>query len=204
MELLQLDMDKSCVEKCLKCMRNVQKIDRLLFDKANRAVVSYIQAYQKHVCSYILPLKDLDLGKVFMGYGVLKVPRMPETKGRDLSFFQEDDVDVNSLAYKNKERETMRLKKLQNYQDTGIWPGKTKKRMKETEAWSEAKQNKTEKKGKKQKRKEKERRREENNPGIKKRKRKNVMNEEDLKELAEDIALLKKYKKGKVKYYSSH
>ncbi|XP_058790337.1 probable ATP-dependent RNA helicase DDX55 homolog [Phymastichus coffea] len=198
MELLKLDVREDFVEKCFKCMRKLQKTDRLLYDKANRAVVSYIQAYQKHVCSYILPLRDLNLGKVFMGFGLLKVPRMPETKGRDLSSFKEDDVDVNLLAYKNKQKEAIRLQKLQNYHDTGIWPGKNKKKMKETEAWSEAKKNKSEKKTKKQKRKEKEKRREENNPGIKKRKRKNVISEEDLKELEEDIALYKKYKKGKV------
>ena len=195
---LNIDLQQSLVQKCLKCMRNLQKADRLIFDKANRAVVSYIQAYQKHECNLILRLKDLDLGKVFMGFGLLKVVRMPEAKGRDLSFFQEEDIDVNSIAYKNKERETVRLQKLKNYQNTGVWPGKEKKKAKNTEPWSEAKKTKVERKDKKKLRKDKQKRREENNPGIKKRKHKNVMNEEDLKELADDIALIKKFKKKKV------
>ncbi|XP_001603959.1 probable ATP-dependent RNA helicase DDX55 homolog [Nasonia vitripennis] len=191
-------LDPSFVEECLKCMRQLQQEDRLVFDKANRAVVSYIQSYQKHECSLILRLKDLDLGRVFMGFGLLKAPRMPESKGRDISFFVEMDVDLNSIAYKNKQREQARLEKLKNYKDTGVWPTKGKRPVKNTEPWSEKKKTKLEKQGKKKVRKEKQKRREENNPGIKKRKRKNVMNEEDLKELANDIALIKRFKKKKM------
>lgn len=198
LEEVKLDVQESFVQKCFKCMRALQQTDRLLFDKASRAVVSYIQAYQKHECRLILRLKDLNLGKVFMGFGLLKAPRMPELKGRDLSSFQEADIDVNSIPYKNKQREAVRLEKLGKYQTTGVWPGKEKKRMKNTEPWSEAKKGKVEKKDKKKLRREKRKRREENNPGIKNRKRKNIMNEEDLKELADDIALIKKFKKKKV------
>lgn len=179
-------------------MRNLQQCDRLTFDKANRAVVSYIQSYQKHECNLILRLKDLDLGKVFMGFGLLKVPRMPEVKGRDLSVFQEIDIDINSISYKNKQRETVRLKKLKNYQNTGVWPGKGIKRMQNTEPWSEAKKYKIDRKEKKKIRKDKQKKREENNPDKKKKKQKSGMNEEDLKELMNDIALIKKFKKKKV------
>lgn len=194
---LKLKVEETFVEKCLKCMRNSQQSDRLLFDKANRAVVSYIQAYQKHECYLILKLKDLDLGKVFMGFGLLKIPKMPEVKGRDLSSFQEVDVDINLISYKDKKRESMRKTKLEEYKNTGVWPGKDKKRMKNTEPWSEAKKNNLEKKGKKKIRKEKQRKRDENNPEKKKRKRKNI-SEEDLQELANDMALIKKFKKKKV------
>lgn len=202
LNMLTLEADESFVDKCLKCMRNLQQTDRLLFDKANRAVVSYIQAYQKHECYLILRLKDLDLGKVFMGFGLLKLPRMPELKGRDLSSFQEVDIDVNLITYKNKQRESARKLKLEEYKNTGIWPGKDKKHMKNTEPWSETKKNKLERKDKKKVRKEKQKKRDENNP--EKKKRKKNISEEDLQELAEDIALLKKLKKKKVIYIFSY
>jgi ATP-dependent RNA helicase DDX55/SPB4 len=198
LKLLELNVQKSFIETCLKCMRNLQQTDRLLFDKANRAIVSYIQAYQKHECNFILRVKDLDFGKIFMGFGLLKIPRMPELKGKDLSNFEEANVDVNLISYKNKQRESVRLEKLKAYQSTGIWPGKKLKRCKSTEAWSESKKNKSEKQCKKKKRKEKQSKQEVNNAEKKRRKRNHVITEEDLQDLAKDIALIKKLKRKKV------
>ncbi|KAJ8678484.1 hypothetical protein QAD02_014271 [Eretmocerus hayati] len=122
LEEKSLETDQSLIEECWKSMRSLQLVDRLLFDKANRAVVSYIRAYQNHECNLILRLKDLDLGKVFMGFGLLKTPKMPELKGCDLSSFQEAQVDLNSIAYKNKQKESVRQEKLRKYQRTGVWP----------------------------------------------------------------------------------
>lgn len=180
------------VEKCLKAMRTVQQSDRLVFDKANRAFVSYIQAYQKHECSLILRLKDLDLGKVAMGFGLLKMPKMPELKNQETSSFQETEIDLNSIAYKDKQRETKRIEKLKEYRQTGVWPGKHKRHAKQTEPWSEAKKNKSDKRDKRVKRKEKKAL-----AGPAKKKRKKVC-QEDIDELAKDIALIKKLKKKKV------
>ncbi|XP_015592965.1 probable ATP-dependent RNA helicase DDX55 homolog [Cephus cinctus] len=191
LSMIQLK-EPSLVEKCLKTMRNLQKKDRVLFDKANRAFVSYIQAYNKHECNLILRLKDLDLGKVAMGFGLLKMPKMPELKGRDVSSFQDPQIDINTLAYKDKQQELVRQEKLNTYRETGIWPGKHKRKQKQTEAWSEAKQKKVEKKEKRNKRKEKKAL-----AGPVKKKRKKT-SKEDLAELAKDIALIKKFKRKKI------
>ncbi|XP_014229237.1 probable ATP-dependent RNA helicase DDX55 homolog [Trichogramma pretiosum] len=199
LNLLDISVDDESVKQCLKTMREMQTTDRLIFDKANKAVVSYIQAYQKHECYLILKLKDLNLGKLFLGYGLLKVPRMPETKNRDLSDFEEVEIDLNAIPYKNKEREKVRLQKLKTYEKSGVWPGKEKKHMKPTEAWSEAKKNKVEKKDRKKLRKDKQKRREANNPDIgKKRKRKIKFTEDEIQELADQYALVKKLKKKKI------
>ncbi|XP_014213524.1 probable ATP-dependent RNA helicase DDX55 homolog [Copidosoma floridanum] len=196
LQQLKMDLNQNFVEKCLKCMRKLQQNDRLVFDKANRAVVSHVQAYQKHECNLILRLKDMDLGQLFMGFGLLKAPRMPEAKGRDLSSFEGVDIDVNALAYKNKQRETARLQKLSEYQKTGVWPTREKKKMKENEAWSVAKGMRQERKDRKTRRKSKQSKRMESGAG--KRKRQNKLSEEEVQELANDIALLKKYKKKKI------
>lgn len=40
-----------------KRLRTLQKNDRAVFDKANRAFVSYIKAYSKHECHLLLRIK---------------------------------------------------------------------------------------------------------------------------------------------------
>ena len=40
-------------------LRDWQRNDRSVFDKANRAFVSFVQAYSKHECKYILRLKGV-------------------------------------------------------------------------------------------------------------------------------------------------
>lgn len=183
-------------EKCLKCMRDLQKQDRFLFDKANRAFVSYIQAYNKHECNLILRLKDIDLGKLAMSFGLLRMPRMPELKGKDTSSFGEEHVDINSIAYSDKQKEKSRLEKLKIFRDTGIWPKIHKSKRKQTEPWSEAKKKKLERQENHKRRKEKKLKQKILVNSAKKQKRK--INEQDIEDLAKDIALIKKLKKKKV------
>ncbi|XP_051172574.1 probable ATP-dependent RNA helicase DDX55 homolog [Leptopilina boulardi] len=183
---------------CLKTMRNLQRNDRLLFDKANRAFVSYTQYYQKHECRLILRLKDLDLGKVALSFGLLKMPRMPELKGLDLSSFHEEKFDINTIKYKDKQREASRLEKLKEFKETGIWPGKKIRKMKKTEPWSEAKKNKLNHQERRKNKREKRKKKIEMNSDPIKKKRKKGISEEDLAELTKDMALIKKLKKKKI------
>lgn len=91
-ELEKLEVGSDFAEKSLECSTNLQKSDRIFMDKANGAFVFYIQAYNKHECNSVLRLKDLELGEVAMDYGLLKMPRMPKLKGRDLSSFKECEI----------------------------------------------------------------------------------------------------------------
>jgi len=199
-ELRKMDikLNQNCIEECLQCMRNLQQKDRLMFDKANRAFVSYIQAYSKHECNLILRLKDINLGKLAMGFGLLRMPKMPELKDKDVSSFIGPEIDINTLAYANKQHELHRIEKLTKYQDTGIWPNNYKCKRKQTESWSESKKRKLEKQEKRNKRKEKKKLKQEFSTTSKKKKKR--INEEDIEELAKDIALMKKLKKNKVMY----
>ena len=197
-DLQQIVLEPSIIsyENCLKCMRNLQKQDRSLFDKANRAFVSYIQAYNKHECNLILRLKDIDLGKLAMGFGLLKMLRMPELKGKNTTNFEEEDIDINLLAYSDKQKEKSRLEKLKIFQNTGTWPKTKKRKCKQTEPWSETKKRKMEKQENRKRRKEKKLKQKMSANMTKKRKRK--INEQDIEDLAKDIALIKKLKKKKV------
>lgn len=146
-------------------------------EKAVRAFVSHIRAYSKHECGILLKVKELPLGAVASTYGLLQLPKMPELKNRDISDFPEvPNLDINSIPYRNKERETIRKKKLEQYNETGrmvkiignflicicitintlgVWPGsKNKTIKKQTVPWSIAKQKKDERKEKRKKRKQ--------------------------------------------------
>lgn len=196
-EELKLEVPIDLMTKCLKYMRNLQLKDRQIFDKANRAFVSYIQAYNKHECSLILRLKDIDMGKLAMAFGLLKMPRMPELKGRDVSSFIAPQIDFNSITYLNKNKEQIRLEKLNEYHNTGVWPGKSKHKRKQTESWTEAKQRKLEKQEKRKKRKEKKKIQMEKGVVPLKKKKRSITSEE-LEELAKDVALIKKFKRKKI------
>lgn len=197
-DLQNITLEPSIIsyETCLRHMRNLQKQDRFLFDKANRAFVSYVQAYSKHECNLILRLKDIDLGKLAMSFGLLRMPRMPELKGRDTSSFEQEDIDTNLIAYLNKQKEQNRLEKLKIFQDSGVWPTGHKHKHKQTRPWSEAKKKKLEKHENRMKRKEKKMKQKIATNPTKKQKRK--ISEEDIEELARDIALIKKLKKKKI------
>ncbi|XP_012228216.1 probable ATP-dependent RNA helicase DDX55 homolog [Linepithema humile] len=191
-------LDEDTVKECLQQMRQLQLKDRLIFDIANRAFVSYIQAYNKHECNLILRLKDIDLGKLAMGFGLLKMPKMPELKGKDVSFFVGPDIDVNTISYVNQQRELRRMEKLTKYQNTGVWPVNLKRKQKQTESWSESKKRKLEKQEKRGKRKEKRKLKQQFTTTVSVKKKKKRISEEDFEELAKDIALIKKFKKKKI------
>lgn len=179
-------------------VKKLQLEDRDTFDKANRAFVSYVQFYNKHECNVILRVKDLDLGKLANGFGLLKLPKMPEIKGRNISNFTAENIDFNSIKYKNKQREESRQGKLQLFQETGHWPGTKKKHRKKANApWAESKLRKESRLEKKKLRKEKSKQKEAEGKLKNKRKR-NAFNEEEFEELARDIALMKKLKKKKI------
>nr|XP_022899752.1 probable ATP-dependent RNA helicase DDX55 homolog [Onthophagus taurus] len=194
----------NCEDKIIKVrdkLRELQIKDRGVMEKATRAFVSHIRAYSKHECSLLLRVKDLDLAAMATSYGLLQLPKMPELKNRDTSYFNPvDDIDLNLIPYKDKQKESVRLKKLEQFKSTGVWPDakkKPKRSLNPTEAWSKTKQKKEDRKLKRNKRKlGKEAKLARNEPLKKKRKKK--MSEDDLLELMEDVAVLKKLKKKKI------
>ncbi|KAI4473209.1 hypothetical protein M0802_016256, partial [Mischocyttarus mexicanus] len=198
MQEIKLEVCTDTARKCFQLMHDLQLKDRQIFDKANRAFVSYVQAYNKHECNLILRLKDINLGNLGIGFGLLKMPRMPELKGRDITSFVASKIDFNSITYLNKEKERIRLEKLNEFRNTGIWPGINKRKFKQTESWTETKKKKLEKQDKRQKRKEKKKVQQEKGIDQVKKKKKRSITSEELEELAKDVALIKKFKKKKI------
>ncbi|XP_007570921.2 ATP-dependent RNA helicase DDX55 [Poecilia formosa] len=156
--------------------------DRAMFDKGMRAFVSYVQAYAKHECSLIFRVKDLDFVSLANGFALLRLPKMPELKGKTFPDFVATTVDTDSIRYKDKNRQKQRQKMLAELKDKE----KTelpKKNFVKNKAWSKQKTKKERRKKRAAKRKHDE---------------DSDMDEEYMKELLEDTRLLKKLKKGQI------
>ncbi|CAG8475735.1 3616_t:CDS:10 [Paraglomus brasilianum] len=100
-------------ERLIEQVRKIILSDRDYHDKGTRAFVSYVRAYSKHEANYIFRMKDLDLGKIAKGFALLQLPKMPELKGSNIEF---DKVPIEMAEYKyaDKNRETARVKELEN------------------------------------------------------------------------------------------
>ncbi|KAG2206278.1 hypothetical protein INT47_007292 [Mucor saturninus] len=146
----------------IKDVRAIVKTDRDLNDRAIMAFVSWARAYSKHEASYIFRIKDLDLGKLAMGFGLLKLPKMPELKAQQTqpgyvnTFVEEEGFDWDTYKYTDKMREAKRLRELKEYQEK-MAKAKPQPKKKVNAAWSEkvdAKERKVVRKEKKQAKKE--------------------------------------------------
>nr|XP_033810478.1 ATP-dependent RNA helicase DDX55 [Geotrypetes seraphini] len=163
-------------------LKSLALADRAMFEKGMKAFVSYVQAYAKHECSLIFRVKDLDFASLAQGFGLLKMPKMPELKGKNVSDFTPTNIDTDSIAYKDKNREKLRRKVLEEHKKQQRESREQKKFCK-NKAWSKQKAKKEKRKKVAEKRKQEE--------GFE-------MEEEDLDDLLNDTRLLKKLKRGKI------
>eukprot|EP00164_Ancoracysta_twista_P012085 GFYU01018859.1.p1 GENE.GFYU01018859.1~~GFYU01018859.1.p1 ORF type:complete len:704 (+),score=203.94 GFYU01018859.1:145-2256(+) len=92
-------------------VRAVAQKDRDIMEKGVTAFVSYTRAYKEHQCQYIFRFKRLNWGPMARGFGLLKMPRMPELKGKRVEF-DAVKVDVTKIPYLDKVREKGRLVRL--------------------------------------------------------------------------------------------
>ncbi|XP_053557790.1 ATP-dependent RNA helicase DDX55 [Bombina bombina] len=155
--------------------------DRAVFDKGMKAFVSFIQAYAKHECNLIFRIKDIDFAALARGFALLKMPRMPELRGKEFPEFVPTPIDTDSIRYKDKHREKQRQKMLQERsekQETTV-----KKNYIKNKPWSKQKSKKEKKKKLALKRK--------NEEG-------SDIDDKDVDELLRDTRLLKRLKKGKI------
>ena len=123
-ELKEMELPKTLSPEnsnLLPILRDWQKNDRGVFDLANRAFVSHVQAYSKHECKYILRLKgtpdislkclacffnpltphslDLPFGPIATYFGLLRMPKMPELKKKKVEGFQPLKMELNDIKY---------------------------------------------------------------------------------------------------------
>ncbi|KAI1368168.1 ATP-dependent rRNA helicase SPB4 [Xylaria arbuscula] len=118
-------------------IRNMVKKDRALYDKAQKAFVSWVRSYSKHTASSIFRTGDLDWAALGNGWGLLRLPKMPEAR-----HFKGDrslgcDIDWDTYAYQNKTREKQRLEALNaEAPNSADAEAHRAKRKRNAEAWS--------------------------------------------------------------------
>ncbi|GAA5884694.1 hypothetical protein JCM6882_005355 [Rhodosporidiobolus microsporus] len=92
--------------------------DRDLHERSLKAFVSSIRSYTKHETSFIFRLQDLDLIGLAQSFGLLKLPKMPELKGKEKDVearWKDAEVDWDTYPFADKVREKQRKKDLAAY-----------------------------------------------------------------------------------------
>jgi ATP-dependent RNA helicase DDX55/SPB4 len=99
-----------------EALTKIALADRAVMEKGARAFVSYLKAYQEHVCKYVFVFDKLDLGQLASAMGLLRLPKVRELgkkrkRGKDswVEFEPAAQVaDLNAVRYKDKQRERQR------------------------------------------------------------------------------------------------
>ena len=119
-------------------MRKEVLADRALYDKGQRAFVSWVKAYSKHQASSIFRVADLDWAELGNAWGLVRLPKMPELKKWDGDKTLGVKLDMTEYAYKDKIRERARgvaMEEEKNKEPSAPSEEAVRKR-KEREAWS--------------------------------------------------------------------
>uniref|UniRef100_A0A2K6EPU6 ATP-dependent RNA helicase n=1 Tax=Propithecus coquereli TaxID=379532 RepID=A0A2K6EPU6_PROCO len=179
--LQEMKLQKNTADLLPK-LKSMALADRAVFEKGMKAFVSYVQAYAKHECNLIFRLKDLDLASLARGFALLRMPKMPELRGKQFPDFVPVDVNTDTIPFKDKIREKQRQKLLEQQRKEKT-ENEGRRKFIKNKAWSKQKAKKEKKKKMNEKRK-----REEGSD----------IEDEDMEELLNDTRLLKRFKKGKI------
>ncbi|KAJ9667656.1 ATP-dependent rRNA helicase spb4 [Coniosporium apollinis] len=124
-------------------IREVVRQDRATHDKAQKAFVSWVQAYSKHAAGSIFRVADLEWGELGRAWGLLRLPKMPEAKKWEGDRTLGVVVDWEGFGYKDKAREKHRKAELEARR-AGVGEGREERgmgvegerRAKKEKAWS--------------------------------------------------------------------
>jgi ATP-dependent RNA helicase DDX55/SPB4 len=126
-----LDVSTDEAAEMTEKIRALVTTDLALHQKAQKAFVSWVQAYSKHQASSIFPVSQLDWQELGNAWGLLKLPKMPELKIWDGDRSLGCSFDLTTLKFKDPAREKRRLAETEQKDVSHRKPKKTR-----TEAWS--------------------------------------------------------------------
>jgi ATP-dependent RNA helicase DDX55/SPB4 len=181
-----LESSSEPIQNVLPLVKQLALTDRIIYEKGLKAFVSFVQSYAKHQCQLIFRFKDLNLGRLANGYGLLHLPRMPEMKGKVFPEFVKTEADYAKIPFKEKTREKQRQLKLQRQIEeraTQVTQHKPK-----SVSWSRQKEQKEKKRKRKDIKSEKRKRQDDDDDD----------DDDDLEDIAKDLRLMKKLKTGKI------
>lgn len=131
------------IDHVTNTIRKVAKSDRAIYDKAQRGFVSWVRAYSKHTASSIFRVEGLDWAELGTAWGLLRLPRMPETKKWEGDKSLGVTMDFDAFAYKDKVREQQRQTEMAEAAAQGNTGKKFVKENKIAKAWTNQKDQKT-------------------------------------------------------------
>uniref|UniRef100_A0A8C0X0E3 ATP-dependent RNA helicase n=1 Tax=Castor canadensis TaxID=51338 RepID=A0A8C0X0E3_CASCN len=152
--LQEMNLQKNTVD-ILPKLKSMALADRAMFEKGMKAFVSHVQAYAKHECSLIFRLKDLDFASLARGFALLRMPKMPELRGKQFPEFVPVDINTDTIAFKDKIREKQRQKLLEQQRKEKT-ENEGRRKFVKNKAWSKQKAKKERKKKMNEKRKREE------------------------------------------------
>uniref|UniRef100_F1KTK1 ATP-dependent RNA helicase n=1 Tax=Ascaris suum TaxID=6253 RepID=F1KTK1_ASCSU len=176
--LSRIKIPTSNAAKAEQLRQRIVKIassDRDILECGSKAFVSFIESYARHDCAIVCSVQDLDVVGHAHAYGLLRMPRMNELRGRDLSAFRRCDIDTATIAFKEKFREKQRQEKLQRRNESLDQLAEEEREKEKVERKSSI-------------------------PAVMKKRKRRIDAEKrkEWEELASDVTLLKKFKCGRI------
>lgn len=117
--------------------------DRARHELAVKSYVGFVKYYSKHYASSIFRMLSLDYLGIAKMYGLLRLPKMPESRHISFEDMPEDGwliqppIDMDKYEYADKQKEKVRVDNLQADKERKIKDAKQRKLLKvKNEAWS--------------------------------------------------------------------
>ncbi|KAG6000973.1 ATP-dependent rRNA helicase spb4 [Claviceps lovelessii] len=135
----QISVSEDAAAAVTEKMRKLAKSDRAIYDKAQKAFVSWVRSYAAHQATSIFRVADLDWTDLGHAWGLLRMPRMPELKTwKGDKTLGVADMDWDTFAYRDKVREKARLEALEAERNGEVEEKRKadKSRKRKNEAWS--------------------------------------------------------------------
>lgn len=172
-EIENFQLNDELREKIINYMKKCAKENAKFYEKGMQAYVSFIRNYSSKNCLNNILFKNLDFVDIANGYGLLKMPMMPELKSK-IDTFSSMDSTVKERNIANNHRETLFTMRSKN------------KNQNDKKEIPLAKKLQIEKKEKIKKSK------------LKGKQKKRLIDQLEFDELARDARMVKKLKKGKI------
>lgn len=91
--------------------------DRTILESGSTAFISFLRAYKESLTPFIFQMKNLDIGSIARAYGLLRLPKIPETrggiKGGKPIVFEKTEFDTGTIPFTNKSQEEARQRRIE-------------------------------------------------------------------------------------------
>ena len=107
-------------EEIYKKLLEINLKDKLIYNKAIKAFVSYVRFYSEIDLKYIFDIEKLDIGNLANSFKLLRLPRIKEIIGKKVENFEQSDINPETIVCLDKNYEKQmeeRKEKLKDLQE---------------------------------------------------------------------------------------